>query len=392
MKKRLNHALVWLYLLTKRLVKKPVFLLTLALIPIMAFAMSVFAQEESSMVRVALYTVEEDATAEHVIKELLSADSVVHFQRYENEEAAVNAVQNGEADSAWGFAEDFSEKLIQYAHKMRIRDPLIVISEQEESITLRLAREQLYSALIPTLSREIYIAYLADELGYDVEANREKLEERYENAIPSEDLVQFEFLDRKTDLVSIRYLSTPIRGIVAVVMLICSIAAAMVFLQEKENGIYSYLGSRKQLPVLLASCFTALVICGIVSLISIALSGNFTTLISEITFMGLYILACTLFCTLMAQICKTSSALAVFLPVLVVLSLVFCPVFLNHKIGQPIQRMLPTYYYLNVISAERFIPQMLLYILVCGVLCVILEELDRLSWMRSFGKRHSQAD
>ncbi len=392
MKRKFTHALVWLYLLTKRLLKKPVFLLTLVLIPIMAFAMNEFAKEESSIVRVGLYTADEDAVAEHIITQLLHSDSVVQYQRYDSETSAVDAVKNGEIDSAWGFSKDFSRILKKYAHSMRSNDPLIYVSEQEETMTLRLAREQLYSEIIPHLSREIYFAYLADKLGYDVEAHRDELEEQYEKAKPSDELIHFEFLDQKTDLLSVRYLSTPIRGIVAVIMLICGIAAAMVFLHEKEKGIYSYLSGRKQFPVLLASCFTALVICGIVAFVSIKLSGNFTTWGMEILLMGLYIIMCTLVCSLLAQICRTSSALAIFLPVLVVLSLVFCPVFLNHKIGRPIQMLLPTYYYLNAVSAERFIPQILIYILVCGILCVIAEEISRFTWLRSFGKAHGHDD
>ena len=58
MKRKFIRGLVWIYLLTKRLLKKPLFLLTLALIPIMTFAMSVFAEEESSIVRVGLYTMD----------------------------------------------------------------------------------------------------------------------------------------------------------------------------------------------------------------------------------------------------------------------------------------------------------------------------------------------
>lgn len=392
MKQKLIHALVWLYLLTKRLLKKPIFLLTLALIPVLAFAVSIFAQEEASIIRVGLYSSDEDVMVEEIISSLMEEESIVQFRRYETENAAIGAVKNGEVDSAWGFCPAFSDKLLSYAHNIRIKEPLVRISEQEESVTLRLARERIYSALIPTLSKEIYLSYLADELGYDVEAHREELEERYENAKPAEELIQFEFVDQKTDLVSIHYLSTPLRGIVTVVMVICGAAAAMVFLHEKERGIYSYLSGRKQLPVLGASCLVALVICGIVAMVSIGLSGNFTRLANELMLMGLYIVMCTLFCTLLAQICRTSSALAIFLPVVVVLSLVFCPVFLNHKIGKPIQLLLPTYYYLNAVTAERYIPQMLLYIVICAVLCVVVEELSRLPWLRSLIQSKKQED
>lgn len=390
MKQKLIHGLVWLYLLTKRLLKKPIFLLTLILIPIMAFAMSVLTREESSVIRVGLYTAEEDELAERMITQLMEQDSLVCYQQFDNERSAIDAVNNGEIDCAWGFCEDFSEKVMRYAENMRDKEPLILVSEQQESVTLRLAREKLYCTLIPTLSKEIYFAYLANELGYDVESHREELEVRYENAKTENELIHFEFMDEQTDLVSINYLSTPLRGIVAVLMVICGIAVALVFLHEKENGIYSYLSGRKQLPVLMASCFAALVICGIVALISIGLSGNFTTLANELVLMGLYIMMCTLFCTLWGQICRTSSALAICLPIVAVLLLVFCPVFLNHKVGMPLQLMLPTYYYLNAVSAERFIPQMVLYIVICAVLCIVVEELSRLSWLRSlfYAQKH----
>ena len=173
--KQWKRGAIWMYLLTKRLLKKPIFLITLALIPLMAFAIGVLSGEDSSVVRVALYSRTEDAVAEQVIERLMEADSIVDFQCHETEESAIEAVKQGKADSAWGFSEDFSDRLRRYARGELNpkKEPLIFITEQEENLTLRLAQENLYGGIIPSLSREIYMAYLSVEYGYDVTANRE---------------------------------------------------------------------------------------------------------------------------------------------------------------------------------------------------------------------------
>lgn len=385
MMKSIRHGLIWLYLLTKRLLKKPVFIVTLILIPVLVFAMSIVADDESSMVRVALYTEDDDATALRVIDSLMAVEeSVVHFEVYPDGDSAIDAVKNGKIDSAWGFTENFSEKLKRYADSLIKQDVLVRISEQEENVLLRLARERLYGALMPTLSNEIYKAYLADELEFDTEANAEELNDIYESSRRDNQLITFEFIDDDTPVTSINYLSTPLRGMVAVVMMICGMAAAMVFLHEKEEGIYSYLSERKQLPVLAASCFGALVVCSVVALIAMAISGNFNGIFQEIGLMVLYVLMSTVFCTLIAQICQKASRLAVFLPILVVLLLVFCPVFLNHKVCRPLQYCLPTYYYLRAVTYDQYISMMPIYTVVCSALCVLVSELSKLKprWSR----------
>lgn len=375
--RKVRRALIWFYLLTKRLLKKPIFLVTLLLIPLFALVMSIALKEESAMVRVALYTSDEDAMAEEVIDTLLREESVVEFRRYADADSAIEAVKTGKADSAWGFTADFTKKVREYADNVNRGKVLVEICEQEENVTLRLARERLYGALIPILSEEIYQAYLADELAFDVDANRETVKQEYEEARPADQLIRFEFVDGG-ELTSVSYLSTPLRGIIAVLMVVCGIAAAMVFLREKEQGIYSYLSERKQVAVLWASCLGALLICGVLALIALLLSGNFTEWAKEIGLLGLYCLMCTFFCTLLAQICRKTSALAVLLPVIAVLLLVFCPVFFNHNIGMPLQYFLPTYYYLNAIPSDGYVGEMLGYIGITLLLCALAEGTNRL--------------
>ena len=50
----MKRMLIWLRLLTKRLYKKPVFLVILVLIPLLTFSYRVVAEQESGMVTVAL--------------------------------------------------------------------------------------------------------------------------------------------------------------------------------------------------------------------------------------------------------------------------------------------------------------------------------------------------
>lgn len=375
--KTLRRALTWFYLLTKRLLKKPIIWVTLLLIPLFALVMSLALEEESAMVRVALYSSDTDEMAEAVMDSLLHEESVVEFRRYADADAAIAAVKNGKADSAWGFTADFSEKVKEYADNVNRGKVLIEICEQEENVTLRLARERLYGALIPILSEEIYRAYLADELAFDVDANQDAVKQQYEEARPADQLIRFAFVDGG-ELSSVRYLRTPLRGMIAVLMAVCGIAAAMVFLREKEQGIYSYLSERKQTVVLWASCFSALLICAVLALIALLLSGNFTEWGKEIGLLVLYCLMCAFFCTFLAKICRRTAALAVVLPVAAVLLLVFCPVFFNHTIGMPLQYFLPTYYYLNAVSADGYVGRMLGYIGIMLLLCALTEGAERL--------------
>ncbi len=81
------------------------------------------------------------------------------------------------------------------------------------------------------------------------------------------------------------------------------------------------------------------------------------------TDLHIYILMCSLFCSIFTKICKTVKNLGVLLPIIMLVSFLFSPIFFTIEI-KPINYLLPPFYYLNAIHNTKFFLWM-------GVYCMI---------------------
>ena len=80
--KGFRRFLLWYALLTKRLARKPAFLILLLCVPLLAGAMAVVAKQDSSIVSVALVCDTDDGAARRAAERLLRADSLVRCTQY----------------------------------------------------------------------------------------------------------------------------------------------------------------------------------------------------------------------------------------------------------------------------------------------------------------------
>ena len=91
--KKIRLVLRWMFLLNKRILKQPLFLILIAMVPLLVFGVGSLSQESSSLITAAVAPSSEDdeASAELIHSLVGSSSSAVRYISCNDEEAALQS-------------------------------------------------------------------------------------------------------------------------------------------------------------------------------------------------------------------------------------------------------------------------------------------------------------
>ncbi len=318
-------------LMLKRLLRKPGWAAVLLLMLLLPPALSLIARTDSGLVTVAVAF--EDREIE------LPESAVLRYIPCESADGALALVRGGRADAAWVFG-DMAEELAFYAQH-GWSEGAVTVYEREENVFLRLSREALYGAVFPELSRELYRAVMAEEFG---ETEESVLRQYYDSAVVETKLVEFERLGGATPEGE-NYLTAPLRGLLAAVVLIGALASAVYACRDEREDIFLWLPPLRRRLRPLLSHFLAALPLGMAALLSLLLAGLTMGFCRELGLMLGYCAACALFAELLRLLCRREETLGAAIPLVVIATLALCPIFVDLNILRPLRWALPTYWY-----------------------------------------------
>ena len=364
----------WFLMLNKRLYKKVAFLVILVMIPVSVFAFGKFAEEDSGFLHIVLaQTDESDSTSEAVINDLITEESIILFTKVSGPDEAVEAVKSGKADEAWIFPSDLSGSISQYVENSE--KGFITIITREQNTLLTFAREKLTSSLYEYSAKAYYINFARTNVPeLDLLSDGELLE-YFDNVSISEEFFVYGSPDSvKTggNGATSDYLTTPIRGLLSILVVMCGMAAAMYYMQDEKSGLFAWVSESKQIYVEFACLGIAVFNVAVVVMISLFVSGLASTFIIEFASIVLYAVCCVAFCLLLRQIFGNIKLFGVMMPLLTVVMIVLCPVFFDFRIILGLQLMFPPTYYVNSLYDHNYILYMPIYVFSCLALCALL--------------------
>lgn len=369
----MKKLLLWLGLLTKRLYKKPTFLVLLLLIPALVVGYGATAREESGAVTVALARQDDDAMAVSVMEKLPQNTVLIRYISCDSPAQARQLVRSGKADAAWIFRAEMSRLAAQFAQSRSSRDALVEVIEREENTALRLTREKLSGELFLCCAKAYYIPYIRQNVPGLDHLSDEALWESYRGSQIGDTLFQYDSADAAAMEVS--YLLSPVRGLLAVVTVLCAGAAAMYYMEDLRRGTFGWVALKK-LPFAELGCqLVAVANVSVVVLSALVLSAMAADPLRELAALVLYILCCAQFGMLLRQLCGRISVLAAVLPLLVVVMLVVCPVFFDLGALRQLQFLLPPTYYINAAYNPMYLAYMAGYTAILAGLYWLLEAL-----------------
>ena len=368
------RMLKWFWMLTKRLYKKPSFLVLVLLIPLCVAIFAGAAQESSGFVHIVLACDQaDDPIATAVMADLVSQDGLIRFAQYPTAQAALEAVQTGKADEAWIFPADTQGQIDAFVTgKAKY---IVTTVTREETVTTKLSREKLAAAIYPYCAKAYYIDYVRSEFSQLDHLTDQELSVYFHEVKVNENLFVYGNPADLSGVQGINYLTSPIRGLLAVLMLLCGMAATLYYLQDEAAGTFAWVRQSKKGLTALCCVVTATVNIAVILLLSLCFSSLASDILREIGALVLYALCCGAFCLLLKQVFSSIRTFAAIVPLVAVIMLGLCPVFFDFRGWFIWQHLLPPTYYINASYNSQYLLYMLGYIPACLGLTYLLSKL-----------------
>lgn len=366
-----KKLLLWFLMLSKRLYKKPTFLVLIVLIPVLLFGYMAISGGESSVMTIGMVCRQKDSVTDEIFQKLLNEQKIMSFQVYDDEQEAQALVESGKLDAVWIFPENMEEKIKAFAKKPSTSNGMITVLERESNVATALTHEKLSGAIYPYLAQQIYVDFMRDLAPELSHLSDEDLLAYYHGTDLTVDLFKFAGSDAQKEEAS--YLLSPIRGLLGVLILLCSLATALYYIQDEKKGTFAWVSQQwRFLPELgchLASSLHVSTVC-LVCLVISGLAGNIWV---ELAVLLLYSLCCSAFAMAMRQLFGSLRTLGTMLPLILVVSMVVCPVFFDLGSFRKIQYVFPPTYYINSIFNGRYLWYTPIYIVLAAALALAVQ-------------------
>lgn len=383
----MTRWLRWLWMLSKRLYKRPAFLAILVLIPVAVVALRTAAEADSGFLHVVLtQTNPDDPISSAIISDFMEEDSLVRFSYVDDPRTATDMVIGGEADAAWVFPDDMQQQINKFV-KTRSNRGFVTVVMREQTILSRVANEKLNFALQEYASRACYLEFTRDNVEALNRLTDEELMAYYNEVEFNEEL--FLFRSSAGDASSqpeTNYLTAPVRGLLGMLMVLCGLAAALFYCQDKARGTFALVPERKHSIVAFACLFIAVLNVSIVVLAALLAGGVATFWVKELLVLLLYDVCCAAFCLLMLRLFGSMRGLAAVLPLLVMAMVALCPIFFDLRSMITVQMLFPPTYFVNAGHDDRWLLYMLGYTMLCLGLTYGVDLLGRF-WRRMRGTK-----
>lgn len=363
------------FLIQKRLLKKPSFLIILLLIPIVVFSISKLSEKDTSIFKAAIYSGKDQGEAKASVLSRISAyEDVLEYKFCNSPEEAKDAVINGSVDCAWIFPDDFYSTVREYAENPSTDIKFVSVYVREETVPTRLSGELLFGSVFPEISKEIYLDYLNNKLDLKDTVSNEEMMDVFNSIETSKDIIVFTDIDGN-EIKKSNFLVSPIRGILSIFIMISALASAMYYVKDADKGAFAIMPQRRRLFLLFASVFFGALDCAALSFVSLMFTSLFTSFLVEIFHMLLLILTVSAFSSFFALLLGKPERIGVFITFISVAAFVFCPVFFNFRLPF-VSDILPQYYYLKLIGGRNVIIELLLFIMYL-ILTILLFYADK---------------
>lgn len=366
-KNKMRQYGIWLWLLSKRLWRQPVYIGLLLLIPILGCAVSIMEYGETNGV-VAAVCVEEGTWSGQITDGLIiqERDSAISFAFCDNAAEAERLVISGEADCGFVIPSDIEERVTEDDWRK-----CITVYETSASSITGMAKERVSGVLFQLYSEQCYTDYMeqiSDEIvDYAWEA--------YENHLV--DGSTFGFRYEYDDQYSQSNSDTndvydapvfPVKGVLAVVIFISGMCGMLEYDKDKREKRFLRLASNKLtyiVDIWISTMFVsaAALLCLWVSDAVRSAGGRFSfgtmlsvwsvsMWLSQIGHLILYQCIIVIYCCILGIILHRQETIAAAIPIMSLGSLVCAPVFIRLAAYLPIfavlEKLFPVTYYLKM--------------------------------------------
>lgn len=351
-------------LLQKRMLKRKSYLIMTLLVLFLVLVFRGIASVDDSMINVAVCVPDvKDETTQAFLDTMKEGTNIIRYSFYDSEDEAIEAVQKATADEAWIIPEDFSYIIREFAAHDEVDTPIKVYTGEENVLHFFL-KEMLQSRAFRFISREIFLDHIDGQ--YDADASF------FDKYVVTEDVVKFFNMEDGLETEDLHYAVMPLRGFMALWLLISAIASVMYYIYDEKNGLFIYWKASNAFLREFLYSFLIIFDSSVIALFGLCIAGVFTVPGREILTILFYDVVLAFFAMVLRFFLSDEIRVGVFTPVLITYATVFSPVFIDLTSLVSMQRFAPSYHYLKSMGDAYYYKGMGIFCLCAFLLATVL--------------------
>lgn len=362
---------IYFLLLIKRLFKRPSFIFMLLMVPLLVLLLKGQTSDDGTrLLDIGVY-IEENADSDAVtlMDTMLKSGSSFRFCRFDSKDEMIESLKRVEIHEAIVIPADFSQALNQIINYKKITNP-IQIYIREQGVSHKLIREIINSSIFPQLAMKATGRFMREVEGIDI--GESELKDKFEANYPDVQLFVMAYADGTLAEEEFDVLLIPLRGMLAVWLMICSLAASLYYVKDANNGLFTWRSGGKRIGDKLLYYLAVMIPTAMTYLIAVGASSLMVNVFREIGMLALYVVALIILSNIVRLLCRSIKNIGIMIPLFAILSLVFSPVFMDVKFG-PVNLCLPTYFYLKGVHNNSYVIGMVIYIVAAFAIWTGLE-------------------
>ncbi|MDO4615253.1 MAG: ABC transporter permease [Lachnospiraceae bacterium] len=377
----MKRIVTWTLLLQKRILIKPMFQITILLIPLILVLLFSFSNQSEGLIRVAVYCEDRSESGELADSMLEKSDDVIRYYEVDSEEQLYSEVETDKAQCGFLIPEDFGEKI-----ELGNRSGLVTVLIKNASVSTRVIEEVLCGELFSAQVFQMTEQFIEREGAVDISSQEMKTTLRDFYAayrIPSA-MFEFQYTNGEENTLlngtAENYYMMPVRGLLSVLILVAALGGVFLLSEDDRKGCWQWI-HRKSRPLFsVYFIFMSMLAVAAVSFGALFFTGLSTGGGREFLLMAAYCILVCGYSNLIRVLIPNTNLICALMPVIVLLSLILSPVFVNLQSLVPgikvISLLLPTDFYLGGIysnaGALRLAAAAVIY-LTAGILADLLK-------------------
>ncbi len=340
----LKKIVTWCFLTEKRLFKKISYVLMILVLPLLMAGMRTGVSDGSAVMTVAVGTDGAAGSfAARLVSDIAEDDALLKFIMPGGEEECLSAVSSGKADVAWIIHENIEEELEDIAKRGKLK-PVADLIVREKDMAVGFVKEVFESRIFPEFIHKVYLDSVNSISGVDIDIG-DIPEKAFSSQMMKALTFEPEYIDG-TKAEDEGLLLTPLRGMLAIWLVMNGFAAMIYFKRDSEFGTYDMVPLRRRYKYMFGTEAVVLFNASLIYIFAVSVLGMVTNLLYELPVLALFTLCIAGFAGLVGSLARRASALGVVIPVLTVLMIVLCPIFVDIKGFEAVRAIMPPYMYL----------------------------------------------
>ncbi len=362
-------------LLLKRLLKKKSYIFMLLIVPLMVMMLNAMSSADAGLMTIGVYIPGTDESSDFLRQDLKENPGSLQFVFYDTEDEVVSAVESQQVVEGWIVPEDLDAVVANMASDNNSKEKIQIII-REQGLTHLLGKEVISSRVFPRIARDMAVRYVS-QFVYNDKPSKDEINhilQTYDNYGINGNLFEMGYVDEDATYTKeeVSYLMMPLRGILALWLLLCAIAASMYYLEDEKSGLFIWW--KVKAPIIRDFLYYVVIIAipSVMVLVGLAYGGVFTDIKRELLALILYDLAIIFLANILRLLIQSIKGLGIITPILIMASAIFAPVFIDFKDGRTIQKFCPTFHYLYCIHDEYYVQSLLLYSIILLIIWYLI--------------------